>query len=173
MCAWMGSWDVHKAKLPHDQCVFFFWGSRHTHHCSATAKMTPMSCEQRVFGDSNNPQQFWSFLELYKWLAVPRHVIPWKSISLGCVCYLSQSKPAMENFAVSAATLRNSANKAVEAHHSFTHLFWMIQQMGLCLPEHFDRSYNELKIHNKILPNNQLVVTNTAHDHFWTKSQTF
>lgn len=50
------------------------------HHCSATAKMTPMSCEQRVFGDSNNPQQFWSFLELYKWLSAPRHAIPWKAV---------------------------------------------------------------------------------------------
>lgn len=66
-------------QLPHEQCVLCFWGSRHAHHCSATAKMTPMSSEQRGFGDSNNPQQFWSLLELYKWLSAPRHAIPWKA----------------------------------------------------------------------------------------------
>lgn len=68
MYAWRGSWHVHKAlrKL-----------SASSHMCSVcfasgvpvtltTANMTQMSCEWRLFGDSNNPQQFWSFLELCK-----------------------------------------------------------------------------------------------------------
>lgn len=95
-----------------------------------------------------------------------------ESSSSGCVCYPSQSKPAMENFAVSAATLRNSAKKALKAHHSFMHLLWMSQQMGLCLFQKILREVAmSLKTHNKSLPNN--VVTNTTHNHFWAKSQTF
>lgn len=95
-----------------------------------------------------------------------------ESSSLGFVCYLSQSKPAVENFAVSAPTLRNGAKKAVRAHHSFIHLLWVIQQMGLCLFQKIPKEVAmSLKIHNKNLPNNMFA--NTALNHFWTKSQTF
>lgn len=72
MCAGMGSWDVHKAlgKL--------FASSHMSSVCFAPGVPVTLSTalplqRWRVFGDSNNPQQFWSFVELYKWLCAPRH----------------------------------------------------------------------------------------------------